>query len=198
MAQQFVWLVTGSSSGFGAEFVRQILERGDKVIATARNVAKLAQLKVLGADLLQLDVTASQEVLDGKIAEAFELHGRIDVLVNSAGYIQTGNFMLLTLIAAPTPSSQNSPPTSSAKSVSQRPSCHISALARPARSFSSAPGQAGTAIPSAAPTRAPSLRSRAWLSLYRTKWRDSGSRLCSLIRAGFEVGSCRVVGVWGG
>jgi NADP-dependent 3-hydroxy acid dehydrogenase YdfG len=92
MAKQLVWFVTGTSSGFGAEFVEQILARGDKVIATARNVDKIEHLKAQGADVLQLDITASQEVMDDKAAEALRLHGRIDVLIHSAGYIQFGSW----------------------------------------------------------------------------------------------------------
>lgn len=85
-----VWLVTGCSSGFGLEFVHSILARGDKVIATARNIAKISALTGMGAHLLELDVTADQEHLDGVMKEALAVCNRIDVLVNNAGYIELG------------------------------------------------------------------------------------------------------------
>ena len=86
-----VWLVTGCSQGFGRFFVKEISSRGDKVIATARSkdaIADLGQLQ--GVKTMQLDVTNSQEVLDGKLEEALGLHGTIDVLVNNAGYVLSG------------------------------------------------------------------------------------------------------------
>ncbi|PLB49775.1 NAD(P)-binding protein [Aspergillus steynii IBT 23096] len=85
-----VWLITGTSSGFGNELVKQALARGDKVIATARDVAKIAAFKDAGAAVLALDITASQEELDKKAAEAIAIYGRIDVLVNNAAYTQFG------------------------------------------------------------------------------------------------------------
>lgn len=90
MPPQLVWLVTGCSSGFGEQFTHSITARGDKVIATARNLSKIQHLKDTGASLLQLDVTDSQEALNDKVAEAIAIHGRIDVLVNNAAYIQVG------------------------------------------------------------------------------------------------------------
>ncbi|KAF2024069.1 NAD(P)-binding protein [Setomelanomma holmii] len=72
-----VWLITGCTSGFGKHFVHQILARGDKVIAT-------------GVDVLQLDVTDTQQSLDATMAKTIGIHGRIDVLVNNAAFIQAG------------------------------------------------------------------------------------------------------------
>lgn len=60
---RLVWLVTGTSSGFGAQFVHAILARGDKVIATARNLQKVRHLEAAGATVLRLDVTDSDEVI---------------------------------------------------------------------------------------------------------------------------------------
>ncbi|EED16544.1 hydroxybutyrate dehydrogenase, putative [Talaromyces stipitatus ATCC 10500] len=86
-----VWLITGCSSGFGEQFVRQNIARGDKVIATGRNAAtKLAHLKDTGAAILDLDVTISEAEIFSKINEAHQIYGRIDVLVNNAGYIESG------------------------------------------------------------------------------------------------------------
>ena len=88
---QLTWLVTGCSSGFGEVFVRSILARGDRAIATARgDVARLALLKDAGAAVLSLDVTASQANINAKVEEAIAIYGGIDVVVNSAGYIEAG------------------------------------------------------------------------------------------------------------
>lgn len=86
-----VWLITGTSSGLGYELVKAVLNRGDKVIATARNLDRISTLKDLGAAVLQLDVTASQEELNTKAEEAVAIYGRVDVLVNNAGYVQFGS-----------------------------------------------------------------------------------------------------------
>ena len=88
-----VWLVTGCSSGFGEQFVHAILARGDKVIASGRNAAeRLSHLKSTanGAAILDLDVTIPRPELDSKIEEALKIYGVIDVLVNNAGYIESG------------------------------------------------------------------------------------------------------------
>jgi len=90
MSQQRVWLVTGANSGFGAEFVHQILARGDKVIATGRNPDKLAALSNSGAHLLKLDVTSSIDELYEIAKQAEAVYGRIDVLINNAGYVEMG------------------------------------------------------------------------------------------------------------
>lgn len=85
-----VWLITGTSSGFGAEFVKAALSRGDNVIATARNAERIAHLEELGASIMQLDVTASPDELTRKANEAISIYGGLDVLVNNAGYTHFG------------------------------------------------------------------------------------------------------------
>lgn len=88
---QLTWLVTGCSSGFGEAFVHNILARGDRVIATGRQAdIKLSHLKATGASILDLDVTSLQAEIDTKMAEALNIYGGIDVLVNNAGYMQSG------------------------------------------------------------------------------------------------------------
>ncbi|KAJ5465164.1 uncharacterized protein N7458_000850 [Penicillium daleae] len=87
-----IWLITGTSSGFGSELVKEVISRGDKVIATARNVERISHMKDIGAATLQLDVTASQEVLNRKAEEAISIYGKIDIVVNNAGYTQFGIF----------------------------------------------------------------------------------------------------------
>jgi NADP-dependent 3-hydroxy acid dehydrogenase YdfG len=90
---QLVWLITGCSpGGFGELFVQQILARGDKVIATARNLKKIEHLAGADVTTLQLDITDSQQNIRTIINEATEIHGRIDVIVNNAGYIVTGGW----------------------------------------------------------------------------------------------------------
>ncbi|CAH0022117.1 unnamed protein product [Clonostachys rhizophaga] len=87
------WLITGCSSGFGEEFVRQLRAAGDNVIATGRNVEeRLAHLKETGCAILELDVTSPEDVITSKINEAWEIYGGIDVLVNNAGFLAIGAF----------------------------------------------------------------------------------------------------------
>lgn len=83
------WLITGCSSGFGAEFIHQLRALGDNAIATGRNAeTRLAHLKDSGASILDLNVTAPEDVIATKMEEAWSLYpGSIDVVVNNAGYI---------------------------------------------------------------------------------------------------------------
>jgi NAD(P)-dependent dehydrogenase (short-subunit alcohol dehydrogenase family) len=83
-----VWFVTGSSKGFGREFVLAALERGDKVAATARNTDTLSDLvdKYGGSVLpIQLDVTDRDGVF-AAVTTAHEKFGGLDVVINNAGY----------------------------------------------------------------------------------------------------------------
>lgn len=81
------WLITGASRGFGREFARAALGRGDDVAATARDVSALEDLRAEypGLLALPLDVTDADAVRD-RVAEAEEHFGRLDVVVNNAGY----------------------------------------------------------------------------------------------------------------
>ncbi|KAF4994131.1 hypothetical protein FDECE_13231 [Fusarium decemcellulare] len=86
-----VWLVRGCSSGLGRCLVTAILARGDKVIATARQVSALKDIQNLdNVRVLSLDVTSDQAELNVKVQEAQSFFGRIDVLVNNAGYVVSG------------------------------------------------------------------------------------------------------------
>jgi NAD(P)-dependent dehydrogenase (short-subunit alcohol dehydrogenase family) len=91
-----VWFITGCSSGFGTALVHEILGRGDKVIASARNLDKIADLKTAGADIMALNVTDPLPKIKEVAQTAFNLHGRIDYLVNNAGLVQVGGIEELT------------------------------------------------------------------------------------------------------
>lgn len=83
-----VWLVTGSGSGLGRHIVEAACEAGHKVVATARNTDQLADLvERHGANIraVQLDVTDAVAA-DAAVALAVREFGRLDVLVNNAGY----------------------------------------------------------------------------------------------------------------
>jgi NAD(P)-dependent dehydrogenase (short-subunit alcohol dehydrogenase family) len=83
-----VWLITGCSTGFGRELARLVLARGWRAVVTARDPAAVADL-VAGAEdsaiAVALDVTRHEQV-DAAVTQALEKFGRIDVLVNNAGY----------------------------------------------------------------------------------------------------------------
>ena len=83
-----VWFITGASTGFGRQLAEQLLAAGARVVATARKPEQIAGLIVNypGTALaLRLDVT-DQASVDAAVAEALERFGRVDVLVNNAGY----------------------------------------------------------------------------------------------------------------
>lgn len=82
------WLITGVSSGFGNEMTKQLLKKGDTVIGTVRNTKKVEELIAEYPDTFDcqiLDVTDIDRI-HSFIPEMFEKHGRIDVVVNNAGY----------------------------------------------------------------------------------------------------------------
>lgn len=82
-----VWFITGCSTGFGRDLAKLTLDRGWPTVVTARDKSRLADL-VAGYDnalALDLDVT-DQGQIDAAVKAAEERFGRIDVLVNNAGY----------------------------------------------------------------------------------------------------------------
>lgn len=115
-SQHLVWLITGTSyvsprarsqavrpaerrhqrSGFGRELALQILERGDRVIATARarSFSQITDLKAKGADTFELDVTAPLADLHEFAKNVVARHGRVDVLVNNAGALAAKESLL--------------------------------------------------------------------------------------------------------
>ena len=83
-----VWLITGCSTGFGRELAKLVLERGWRAVVTARDPSKLADLAEGYGDralALQLDVTDRKQIAD-VVAKSQKHFGRIDALVNNAGY----------------------------------------------------------------------------------------------------------------
>jgi NAD(P)-dependent dehydrogenase (short-subunit alcohol dehydrogenase family) len=85
-----VWLITGCSSGLGKELALAALQRGDKVIATARSAAKLSELVEAGAHALQLDVTSPLAELEALADQAVGVYGRVDLIINNAAYVFQG------------------------------------------------------------------------------------------------------------
>jgi NAD(P)-dependent dehydrogenase (short-subunit alcohol dehydrogenase family) len=86
------WFITGSSRGFGREWAIAALERGDSVAATARDTGSLDDLVERFGDRimpLKLDVTDRAAVFDA-VETAHRRFGRLDVVVNNAGYGQFG------------------------------------------------------------------------------------------------------------
>ncbi|MGW5392134.1 SDR family NAD(P)-dependent oxidoreductase [Streptomyces koyangensis] len=83
-----IWFVTGSSRGLGRAIVENALEAGDRVVATARDTAKLSDLTDRYGDrilALPLDVTDADAVHE-TVQEGLKAFGRYDVVVNNAGY----------------------------------------------------------------------------------------------------------------
>jgi NAD(P)-dependent dehydrogenase (short-subunit alcohol dehydrogenase family) len=83
-----VWFITGTSRGFGRIWAESALQRGDKVAATARDVKTLAPLvEQYGNSVaaMALDVT-DRSAVNAAIAQAHARFGRLDVVINNAGY----------------------------------------------------------------------------------------------------------------
>jgi NAD(P)-dependent dehydrogenase (short-subunit alcohol dehydrogenase family) len=83
-----VWFITGTSKGFGRIWAEAALDRGDLVAATARDVSTLDELVAKYGDAVEpiaLDVT-DKAAVDAASARAQERFGRLDVVVNNAGY----------------------------------------------------------------------------------------------------------------
>lgn len=83
-----IWFITGSSRGLGRSLTEAVLAAGDKVAATARNPEQLKELTEKYPDQvlpLKLDVTSQEQIITA-IENTISKFGRIDVLVNNAGF----------------------------------------------------------------------------------------------------------------
>jgi NAD(P)-dependent dehydrogenase (short-subunit alcohol dehydrogenase family) len=92
------WFITGASRGFGLELVQQLLRQGHRVAATSRDAAELR--RAVGPDSpgflpLEVDLGSEASVAEA-VGAAVERFGRIDVVVNNAGYGQLGSLEELT------------------------------------------------------------------------------------------------------
>ena len=83
------WFITGCSTGFGHVLTEELLKTDANIVATARNPASLSGLKGERLLVLPLDVT-KPETISSAVSAAKEKFGRVDVLVNNAGYGMMG------------------------------------------------------------------------------------------------------------
>ncbi|KQS27036.1 oxidoreductase [Dyadobacter sp. Leaf189] len=92
MSTQKVWFITGASKGLGLSLAKQLLAQGQKVAATSRNLSELKDaVGVDSSDFLPLSLNLTNEAdVQLAVANTITAFGRIDVLVNNAGYGLTG------------------------------------------------------------------------------------------------------------
>ncbi len=89
MAQR-TWFITGASSGIGHEIALSALERGDTVVATARDPSSLNDLAQKGCLTTSLDLTHSASQIHQVVQSVLTKVPQIDILVNAAGYLLEG------------------------------------------------------------------------------------------------------------
>ncbi|PPQ65795.1 hypothetical protein CVT26_000380 [Gymnopilus dilepis] len=93
VAEERVWFITGASSGLGKALTEAVLESGECVVATARRVSALDYLKEKYPSsrllVVQLDVSVNEQI-DNAFKAMIEHFGRVDVVVNNAGYAVFG------------------------------------------------------------------------------------------------------------
>lgn len=85
MKQEKVILITGASSGIGFDAAQMLARQGHRVYAAARRTALMEPLKELGVHVIGMDVTDEASMVQG-VETVIQAEGRIDVLVNNAGY----------------------------------------------------------------------------------------------------------------
>ncbi|SOD71680.1 NADP-dependent 3-hydroxy acid dehydrogenase YdfG [Jatrophihabitans sp. GAS493] len=87
-----IWFITGTSRGFGREWAIAALERGDKVVATARDTASVKDLvEQFGENILPIDLDVTDRTaVFAAVTQAHDHFGRLDIVVNNAGYGQFG------------------------------------------------------------------------------------------------------------
>lgn len=88
MSKRLVWLVTGCSSGLGSALVKEVIRRGDKIVATARNSDRIRHLEdEYGKDsvrVMELDISKSLKEIKNTVENATNVFGGIDVKVSNA------------------------------------------------------------------------------------------------------------------
>lgn len=84
-----VVIVTGASSGMGKDFAIALTKKGHKVYGAARRVEKMQDLVELGCGAIAMDVTKEDQVV-ACVKEVLEKEGKIDVVINNAGYAEYG------------------------------------------------------------------------------------------------------------
>ena len=92
MNSEKVWLITGCSTGFGWELTKYVAGRGEQVVATVRKENQIAEIESLAPDKIKcilMDVQHLDQINQG-VAFIKEEFGRLDVLVNNAGYGEIG------------------------------------------------------------------------------------------------------------
>lgn len=85
-----VWFITATSSGFGHALALAALKQGHTVIATARNPESIQDLADCGAHTLAFDVVSPYSTIEALAKDLFAKYGRIDYLINAAGYLLLG------------------------------------------------------------------------------------------------------------
>jgi NAD(P)-dependent dehydrogenase (short-subunit alcohol dehydrogenase family) len=98
MNKQKIWLITGTSKGLGLHLTKLLISLGHKVIATSRDTAAVEKEIISNKEnlyALPLDITSDQEVKEA-VKKAVDRFGRIDVLVNNAGYSLVGSLEEMT------------------------------------------------------------------------------------------------------
>ena len=85
MKNSKVILITGASSGIGYDAAQTLAQQGHKVYAAARRLEKMEPLKAYGVQVIKMDVTDEESMQNG-VQAVIQAEGRIDVLVNNAGY----------------------------------------------------------------------------------------------------------------
>jgi short-subunit dehydrogenase len=84
-----VILITGASAGLGKDFAHRLLDEGYEVIAVARRVENMSDLKEKGATTLKMDITIEEDIIN-VVETVKRKFSRVDILINNAGYAEQG------------------------------------------------------------------------------------------------------------